>query len=385
MLLPRVVSQFAWLALLLVLSAGGTPGPAPNHARGAELQRFTATERHMGMSVRVVLYAPSADEAQAGFAAVFGTFARLNQVFSDYLPDSELMRLCKTANAQPGTAVSVSADLFRIITLGQQLSRQTEGAFDVTIGPLTQLWRKSKRTRALPAPEVLEQAKAALGYKKLLLDPRQEAVTFLRGDLRLDLGGIAVGYTIDQALAELKKLGIERAMIDASGDIGCSGPPPGQTGWRIGLTPLDPEAPANRYVRLAHGAITTSGDAFQSITIDGTRYSHIVDPATGLGCTRWSATTVIARDCVTADSLATAISVLGPERGLPLLSKYPGTEAVLLVGPATGQPTPDHSSPSLENSSASSAQSAQSPRVVEYFSSGLQKLLEEPTLAPADK
>jgi thiamine biosynthesis lipoprotein len=148
--------------------------------------------------------------------------------------------------------------------------------------------------------------------------------------MRLDLGGIAAGYAVDEALRVLNAHGITRAMVNGSGDIGVSDPPPGVQGWRIGIAPLEkPDAAPSRYLLLSNAAVTTSGDAFQFVEIGGQRYSHIVDPRTGLGLTDRSSVTVVARDCITADSLATAVSVLGPEKGLELIEATPGAAALI--------------------------------------------------------
>jgi thiamine biosynthesis lipoprotein len=148
-------------------------------------------------------------------------------------------------------------------------------------------------------------------------------------NMRLDLGGIGVGYAVDEALAVLKRHGIRSAMIDASGDIGALDAPPGKTGWRIGISPHTTTREPTRYVSLANAALTVSGDSQQYVEIDGVRYSHIVDPRTGLGLTNRSTVTVIARDCTTADSLATAVSVLGPEKGLALVAQTAGALAAI--------------------------------------------------------
>jgi thiamine biosynthesis lipoprotein len=137
--------------------------------------------------------------------------------------------------------------------------------------------------------------------------------------MRLDLGGIGMGYAADRALEVLERHGIAAAMIDASGDVLVSGPPPGTAGWRIAVAPLGPGDAAGQLV-LVHTAVTTSGDAFQAVEIDGRRYSHIVDPRTGIGVAGPAAVTVVARDCATADAVATAASVLGPDRSAGLLA-----------------------------------------------------------------
>ena len=176
----------------------------------------------------------------------------------------------------------------------------------------------------------MTEAQAAVGYRYLEMNSQTHGVRLVRPNMRLDLGGIGMGFAADEALAVLKRRGITSAMIDASGDVVCSAAPPGERGWKIGIAPLAENGPPSRYVWLADGALTTSGDAFQYVEIDGVRYSHIVDPKTGRGLTTRSSVTVTARDCTTADSLATAVSVLGPERGLKLISATPGTAALVV-------------------------------------------------------
>jgi FAD:protein FMN transferase len=299
--------------------------------QATELQRYEFSEPHMGMLVRVVLYAADEQTAKAGSRVVFERFRALNAIFSDYDPTSELSRLSATVGK--ATPQRVSADLWKLLTFSQQLSEHSAGAFDISVGPLTQLWRKSKRSRELPATDVLREAIAATGYQHIELHAQEQTVLLKKPGMKLDAGGIAVGYAIDESLAELKRHGITCAMIDASGDIGCSEPPPGEVGWRIGIAPLNPNALPSKFLRLKNIALTTSGDAFQAITIDGKRYSHIVSPQTGLGLTRPMAVTVLAKTAIEADSLATTLSVLGPEAGQKLLQKYPGSIALCVLAP----------------------------------------------------
>ena len=182
----------------------------------------------------------------------------------------------------------------------------------------------------MPAPERLAEARAAVGYRYLELDSKKHTARLLRPGMRLDLGGIAMGYAVDESLALLRSMGITRALLDASGDIGVGDPPPGKEGWRIGIAPDAADAPPSRYLILANAAVTTSGDAFQHVDIGGKRYSHVVDPRTGLGLTNRTSVTVVARDCIDADSLTKPVSVLGPEAGVKFIEKIPGV-AVLVV------------------------------------------------------
>jgi thiamine biosynthesis lipoprotein len=160
------------------------------------------------------------------------------------------------------------------------------------------------------------------------VDVEQQTAELLQEGMDLDLGGIAIGYAADEALRIFHEHGLRRVLIDASGDILVGDPPPGRDAWRIEIEPLKPRGDdKGRTLLLRNCAVTTSGDAYKFVEIDGVRYSHIVDPKTGLGLTTRSSATVIAPDCITADSLATAVTVLGPEQGLELVKST--TDAAL--------------------------------------------------------
>lgn len=305
-------ARAACLGLLLALLLAGCatasrPGPG---------QRHEFTRPQMGVPFRLVLYARDAASASTAAEAAFARVAQLNATLSDYDPDSELSRLGQASGT--GAWVPVSADLWRMLAAGQRLSRETEGAFDVTVGPLVNLWRKARRERRLPEDRLLAEARARSGWRQLELDPRRQAARLNVPDMRLDLGGIAKGYAVDEALRVLRAHGIRAALVSGGGDLAVSAAPPGTPGWRIQLEGGE-EGGAAEFVRLRHAALATSGDLFQFVEVGGVRYSHIVDPRTGLGLTNRSLVTVIARDGRTADSLATALSVQGPERGRGLL------------------------------------------------------------------
>jgi thiamine biosynthesis lipoprotein len=308
-----------------VAAAGGMFGSAS----AGGLERYDATEPHMGVSFTIVLYAADPETANRGFERAFARIEQLNGILSDYSSDSESLRLSAASPMDNG--MPVSQDLWYLLHCAQALSRQSGGAFDVTVGPLTKLWRRAHRRRELPPSDRLEKARAAVGYRHVDLDDRQKTVRLTRPEMRLDFGGIAKGYAADQALKVLREMGMPRALVNASGDISAGDPPPEAKGWKIGVAPLEPGGPPSRFLRLANSGIATSGDAFQYVEIAGRRYSHIVDPRTGLGLTIRSSVTVIAPDGTTADSLASAISVLGPAAGLGLLEKTRGATALIVI------------------------------------------------------
>ncbi len=264
--------------------------------RGAD--RVEASEPHMGTLFRIVLYADDPAPARAAIRRAFDRIAELDNRLSDYKPESELNRACREA---VGRDVPISEDLFTVLRAADGLAQETEGAFDVTVGSLMREWRLGR----IPSRGAL----AAVGYRNLHL-----GAGTLRLDsvgTQIDLGAIAKGYAADQALAVLRARGFPRALVAASGDIAFGDAPPGKSGWTTGVDSFRASPDwFTRVIELSNAAISTSGDTEQFRDIGGTRYSHIVDPRTGLGLTKRIGVTVVARKGIDSDSLATAASVV---------------------------------------------------------------------------
>ncbi|MDW8307996.1 MAG: FAD:protein FMN transferase [Verrucomicrobiales bacterium] len=331
----RAWARVGWIGCALALAGCGTP-------RGPELTRFEFERPFMGTLFRVVFYCEDALTARAAAEAVFERVAALEKVMSDYDPESELMRLCQSP---PGAPVRVSAELFDVLERAQRLAATTDGAFDVTIGPLARLWRRARRTGELPSAAALARARESVGWPNVRLDARARTVTLLAPRMQLDLGGIGKGYAADTALAVLKQRGISRALVAAGGDIAVGDAPPGKPGWRVSIatasfesarassaSPAGPGASAPQLgaLVLRNAGVSTSGDAEQFVEIGGRRYSHIVDPRTGVGLTERVQVTVVARSATDSDSVATAVSVLGLARGLAFVEKRRDLAAVIL-------------------------------------------------------
>lgn len=294
-----------------------------------QLKRFERTEIHMGTSFTVVLYAPAERPANEALDAAMRRIGQLDQIMSDYNPESELSRL--SASSPTREPAPVSDDLWRVLEQSQRFARESDGAFDITVGPFTRLWRRSRRQKELPSDALLDSARAAVGHAHLILEAKSRAVSLLKPGMRLDLGGIGQGFAADEALRLLRDRGFTRALVNASGDIVCGDAPPGETGWKVGIAPLQPDAPPSRFFSLSRAAISTSGDAFQYVEIGGKRYSHIVDPRTGLGMIERVSASVLAPDGATADAFATAVCVLGPDKGLALIERLPRIAAVVVA------------------------------------------------------
>jgi len=282
---------------LLLLGTGWLP------AQELKLREFRHPE--MGTLFTIRMYAADEAAAQAAADKAFSRAKELNRIFSDYIAESEVIQFCLKP---PGTRVKLSPDLYGILQFSQELSAHCDGSFDVTVGPLVRLWRQSRRDSRLPTASQLETAFARTGHRKLTLfedGSAQLAVEMMR----IDLGGVAKGYAADALLKELKEAGFSQSLVAASGDIAFGDAPPGAEGWKLGITSiLSPDQP-DRFLLLQNAAVSTSGDTLQFVELDGKRYSHIVDPKTGLGLTERKSVTVVAPSCTLTDALATALSV----------------------------------------------------------------------------
>ena len=318
------------LAVALLMLGLALPAPAQ------PLGRYAAERPVMGTAFRMVAYAPDSLAAHRAFDAAFARLDALDRRLSDYRADSELSRLSATAGT--GRAVPVSDDLWAVLAAAQRMAEASGGAFDVTVGPLTRLWRHARRRGTRPPEEALHAALAAVGYRHLQLGPAVQTVRLARPGMRLDLGGIAKGYAAAEALRVLEQHGLPRALVDAGGDLALGLPPPGEAGWRVAVRTVDEAGGrAAEEVLLAACAVATSGDAYRYVEVDGVRYSHLLDPRTGLGLTHRREVTVIAPGGMLADALASALSVLPPEEGLALARMHPGTAARLVEQDAGGR------------------------------------------------
>lgn len=292
-------------------------------AMGGAAEKFSFERPLMGTRFSVVCYAESREVAEKAAEAAFSKAEEMNRVASDYLPESELSRLPSHPVNKP---IPLSPVLYELLDHSRRLAEATEGAFDPTLGPLTKLWRETRANSTLPDAEKLKEARASAGWRHFTLDPKARTITLHRENMAFDLGGIAKGYAADLMLETLAEAGISQALITAGGDIRLGDAPPGRDGWKVavktsGLSGND------EILTLSNAAVSTSGDLHQSVEIDGVKYSHILDPATGLGLTRRIAASVIADNAKLSDALATAACVLGPD-GCGGLRKMPGVREV---------------------------------------------------------
>jgi len=296
----------------------------------------------MGTLVRVVAVTEHQWQGKRCIEAGFEQLKRIDAMMSDYKNDSELSRVNREAFTNP---VKVSPELFEILQKSVRFSRLSNGAFDVTVGPLVDLWHKAGEANTVPDENTLATAKARVGFEKLILDANERTVRFAVKGMRLDLGGIAKGYAVDKAVEVMRREGAIGGMVCASGDIRCFGKPADKDTWRVGLqnpvaaNPSDSNGAIGAeqvlmVLKVNDMAVSTSGDYRRFVTIGGKKYSHIIDTNTATGANKLSSDTILAANAVDTDALSTAVNVMGAEKGLALVESLDGVEAILItVGP----------------------------------------------------
>lgn len=286
---------------------------------GCAMQRFEYTRLCMGVRANVVLYAGNEHAAFDAAAAAFERIGQLDAILSDYRRDSEAMRLC---THPPNAPIQVSDDLFNALQASLASSCRSNGAFDITVGPLTAIWREARNHRTLPDPQSIEAARASVGWHSITLDGSRRTATLHQPNMRLDFGGIGKGLAAQQAVDLLQSRGMNRCLVALAGDIVAGDSPPDRDGWVI-------DTPHGRSMLLHNAAVSTSGDLEQFIDINGVRYSHIIDPRTGMPVTNQIIVTVIAPRGETADALSTAACVVDEQHIESMLASFPGAAAII--------------------------------------------------------
>jgi thiamine biosynthesis lipoprotein len=295
------------------------------HGLQAQEKRYTFEKGLMGSPFKLIIYAPDDSVANMAARSAFKRIEDLNAALSDYRDDSEINRV----SAQSGSEawIPVSKDLYDILFVSDAVSRKTKGAFDATLGPIVQEWRRATRKGYLPDKSVIKNALSKTGYRKIEFDSTAESIRLKVKGMRLDIGGLGKGYAADEAVKVLKRYGITSAMIDAGGKLALMNPPPGEKGWKIVISSGKDSI---RTIEYANVGIATSGPTYRYLEYNGKRYSHIVDPKTGVGLQFHLRTTVISPDATEADALATAFSVSGIRTGKKYLKHFPDNKVWLV-------------------------------------------------------
>ena len=314
----RSLAQFSILALVLL---------CPRQAF-ATLREIREVHYQMGTFLELTLWHAEPERARHLIRASVQEAHRLEEILSDYIPDSAVSQF--NANAGKGR-VALPPELHELLRISQRLSVRTAGYFDVTVGPLMELWRDCSDHDRIPDATRLAQALSLMGYRKLLLSQNGDA-ELTRSGMKIDLGGIGKGYAVDRIAGRLKAAGVTAALINFGGSsMRAIGAPPGQNGWEVGVQ--GPAGDLRGVIYLRNLALSTSGSMGRFFTVGNRRYGHLINPKSGMPVSEPRMASVITPSATTAEALTKPLVLLGG-KAMSLVKNFPQTEA--LVIPRTG-------------------------------------------------
>lgn len=292
---------------------------------------YSRTESVMGTEVTISVFDLKIDrpEIKAAVDKAFEEVRRIDMLMSNYRENSDVSKINKL---KAGEGIKISEETYEVLRRSQEISALSKGAFDITVLPLMELWGfySNSSIDNGPTPDELAKVLKHIGRKKITLRPNNYVTKNVDG-VKIDLGGIAKGYAVDRAIGRLKSCGIKSALVEAGGDLYCLGMKPDKNLWRIAIQHPRKKKKVIAVLEVSDCAVATSGDYENYNIIRGKRYSHIIDPRTGYPKVDVPAgVTIVAKDTTTADGLATAIFVLGPEEGMNLVESLPDVEAVII-------------------------------------------------------
>ena len=292
----------------------------------AQTRKFSYSEMKMGSAFNLIIVSTDSNKANHLARKSYELVDSLNHIFSNYDSSSELSKINASAGLLP---YKMSTAMLDLVQKSQYAYIQTKGAYDISIGPLSSLWRNARKAKLFPEASTVLATKKLVGLNQVKINKRLGTIFLPNANMQLDFGGIAKGYIAQWVINFLKANGIQQALVDAGGDIVMSGAPLNQQGWLIGVNlPETTDDLLNKKLQLSNCSVATSGDVYQFIEYKGVKYSHIINPLTGYGVTNLRNVTIIAKTGATADWLATACSILPIKEAKQLAISH---QAALLI------------------------------------------------------
>ncbi|MFO1064265.1 MAG: FAD:protein FMN transferase [Pirellulales bacterium] len=301
------------------LKSQTTETPKSGQQKKAEPEVFELVFPAMGSSMMFRAFDDDETQVNRAFGAARSLIGRLEDIYTDYDPESETSLLSEKGVGPHG--VTVSDDLASMITLSERWHSRSDGVFDASLGKLTHLWRSAKKKKQVPEDEAVQDALRHSGWQHVTWDSKSKTLKLDTEGVQFDFGAIAKGYAVDRAFEILQQHGLKSCLVNASGNMRCGDPPPGLAGWRIDVAGLTRAGAPICFIELNNQSIATSGDLWQFQLIRGERRSHILDPRTGWGLTGSISATIVAPTAADADACATAVCVQGPDGGADLIRR----------------------------------------------------------------
>jgi thiamine biosynthesis lipoprotein len=320
------------ILFFLLLSSPSAPLIGAKAEEGTRLSRFEDSRVSMACTYTIVLYGKDPKQLPLITNAAFDEVDRIDALMSNYKPESPVSLINREAGKGP---VRVEPELYRFLKHCKEYSRESDGAFDVTVGPLMKTWGFFRDEGRVPWPFEIWSVLRHVGYQYLKLNDAQRTIQFEREGMEIDLGGIAKGYAVDRILEILKEQKIEHALISAGGStLYGLGTPPDRPGWEVKLRdPLFPHDPKKNAttVLLKDRCLSVSGSYEKFFVVGGVTYSHIMNPKTGRPVENMLSVAVLTRYGTDGDALDNSFYVLGPEKSKALIVKYPETEVFFFL------------------------------------------------------
>lgn len=292
------------------------------------MDKFTESVKLMGNNFAITVVTDNGIDASAYIQLAIEEIRRIEQLFTTYKPESQTNRINDAAGIMP---VTVDAEVFNLIERSIAISKITQGAFDISYGSIDKtLWNFDKEMTQLPSVEEARKMVHLIDYRNIILDKENSTVFLKEKGMRIGFGGIGKGYAAEMAKKVLIDNGISSGIINASGDLTAWGLQPNGKQWTIGIANPDFPQEAFSYLNISNKAVATSGNYEKYVMIGGKKYSHTIDPKTGLPITGIKSVTIISDNAEFADAMATPISVMGINAGLYLINQIPDLYCIII-------------------------------------------------------
>eukprot|EP01136_Pigoraptor_vietnamica_P011026 Opistho-1_new@49385 len=292
------------------------------------MEKYSESLKLMGNSFTITVVADDKDFALQNINNGIEEIKRIEQLFTTFKADSQTNLINDNAGIKP---VKVDSEVFELIERSIAISKITQGAFDISYGSIDKsLWNFDKTMTELPSPELAKKMVHLINYNNIILDREDGTVFLKKKGMRIGFGGIGKGYAAEMAKNRLIENKVQSGIINASGDLTAWGKQPNGKPWTIGIANPDQPESAFSYLEISGKAVATSGNYEKYILIDGKKYSHTIDPKTGLPITGIKSVTVISGNAEFADAMATPIAVMGIKAGLYLVDQIPDLYCIII-------------------------------------------------------
>jgi len=293
-----------------------------------QLEVFKKEMKLMGNQFEITVVASDAEWAYGRIDEAVAEISRIEDLLSTYKEDSETNLINRNAGVQP---VKVCEEVYNLIERSIRISSITQGSFDISYGSIDkQLWNFDNTMTSLPSSSIAKKMVRLINYKNILLDPADKTVYLKEKGMRIGFGGIGKGYAAEMAKAVMIKNGVTSGIVNASGDLAAWGQQPDGKPWTIGIVHPDSVGQPFSYMNVTDGAVATSGNYEKFVIIGGKKYSHTIDPKTGLPVTGIKSVTIISPNAEICDALATPVTILGIKNGIDLINQLKDVECIII-------------------------------------------------------